>query len=187
MHWRNTPTRYGAISIALHWLVALAVIGLFALGLWMVGLDYYSAWYQAAPDWHKSLGLLLLLVMLLRLGWRFLSPGPAPLAEPGDPGRLVATLMHGVLYLILFAVPVTGYLISTADGRPVSVFGWFDVPALVTGLPDQADIAGWLHEYLAWALIVLAALHALAALKHHFLDRDPTLVRMLGRSTRHHP
>ncbi len=81
------------------------------------------------------------------------------------------------------AVIVAGYLISTADGEPISVFGWFSVPATLSGLPDQADVAGEIHLYLAWALVVFAVLHALAALKHHFVDRDPTLKRMLGRSS----
>ena len=84
---------------------------------------------------------------------------------------------------LLLAVIVAGYLISTADGEPISVFGWFSVPATLSGLPDQADVAGEIHLYLAWALVVFAVLHALAALKHHFVDRDPTLKRMLGRSS----
>ena len=77
---------------------------------------------------------------------------------------------------------VSGYLISTADGRPIAVFDWFEVPALITSIPDQADVAGLIHEYLAWALLIFSAVHALAALKHHFIDRDPTLKRMFGRA-----
>lgn len=187
MQWRNSPSTYGLVSMLLHWLVAAAVIVLFASGLWMVGLDYYSSWYRTAPAWHKGLGMLLLLSMVLRLAWRFASPGPAPLATPGAPARRLATLAHGVLYLLLFTVPLSGYFMSTAKGRPIDVFGWFEVPALFSGLPGQADLAGVAHEYLAWALVILAALHALAALKHHFIDRDPTLVRMLGRPTLKRP
>jgi len=77
---------------------------------------------------------------------------------------------------------LSGYLISTADGRPISVFGWFEVPALLTSIPNQEDVAGLVHEYLAWGLVILAGLHGLAALKHHFIDRDPTLLRMFGRA-----
>jgi cytochrome b561 len=77
---------------------------------------------------------------------------------------------------------ISGYLISTAEGQPVSVFGWFEIPALLFGLPQQADIAGIVHLWLAWGVVIISALHALAALKHHFMDRDSTLVRMLGRS-----
>ncbi|MBS9724321.1 cytochrome b [Stutzerimonas stutzeri] len=183
MHWRNSPTHYGLTSIVLHWLVAVAVFGLFALGFWMVGLNYYSSWYRTAPDLHKSIGILLLLIMLLRVLWRFVSPAPAPLASQGRLTRIAARLGHSLLYLGLFLVMVSGYLLSTADGRPIGVFGLFDVPALITSIADQADRAGLVHEYAAWALVILAVVHALAALKHHFIDRDATLMRMLGRST----
>lgn len=184
MQWRNSSLRFGLVSVVLHWLVALTVFGMFGLGLWMRTLDYYSPWYRTAPDIHKSVGILLLLVMLLRLLWRFLSPPPAPLANHGPLTRLGSRTGHALLYLGLFALLVSGYLISTADGRPIEVFGWFQVPALITGIPDQEDLAGEIHEYLAWGLVGLAVVHALAALKHHFIDRDATLRRMLGRTPR---
>ena len=76
MQWRNSNSTYGLVSILLHWLVALAVFGLFGLGLWMVGLDYYSTWYRTAPDLHKSIGILLFVVMLGRVAWRLVSPPP---------------------------------------------------------------------------------------------------------------
>ena len=181
MQWRNTSRDYGLVSILLHWLIAVAVFGLFGLGLWMVGLDYYSAWYRKAPDLHKGIGVLLFMLMLLRLAWKLFNPRPAPLQNHGSAVRLFTRLGHGLLYLGLFAVMLSGYLISTAKGRPIEVFGWFEVPALVTSIPRQADVAGLLHEYLAWALVILAVLHALPALNHHFIDRDATLKRMLGR------
>lgn len=180
MRWRNSSTHYGLTSIALHWLVAVAVFGLFALGFWMVGLNYYSSWYRTAPDLHKSIGIVLFLIMLLRVLWRFISPAPGPLAGQGRLTQRAAKLGHGLLYLGLFVVMISGYLISTADGRPIGVFGLFDVPALITSIPDQADRAGLVHEYAAWALVIFAVVHALAALKHHFIDRDATLRRMLG-------
>lgn len=181
MHWRNTTTTYGLLSIGMHWLVALLVFSLFGLGLWMVELDYYSSWRHTAPELHKGFGLCLLALMLLRLLWRFLSPPPAPLSSYSRLTRLGAKLGHGALYLGLFAVMLAGYLISTADGRGISVFGWFEVPASITGIPDQEDVAGAVHFYLAWTLVIFASLHGLAALKHHFIDRDTTLLRMLGR------
>ncbi|MFC0710381.1 cytochrome b [Azorhizophilus paspali] len=184
MQWRNSSLRFGLVGILLHWSVALTVFGLFGLGLWMRGLDYYSPWYRAAPDIHKSIGILLFLVMLLRLAWRFVSPPPEPLPGHGPLIRLGSRIGHALLYLGLFALMISGYLISTADGRPISVFGWFQVPALLSGLPNQEDAAGEVHELLAWGLVGLAIVHALAALKHHFIDRDVTLLRMLGRDTR---
>lgn len=165
----------------MHWLVALLVFSLFGLGLWMVELDYYSSWRHTAPQLHKGFGLCLLALMLLRLLWRFLSPPPAPLSSYSRRTLLGAKIGHSVLYLGLFALMLAGYLISTADGRGIRVFGWFEVPATITSIPDQEDVAGAVHLYLAWALVVFASLHGLAALKHHFIDRDTTLLRMLGR------
>ncbi|MBB6157158.1 cytochrome b [Pseudomonas putida] len=181
MQLRNSASRYGWVSIFMHWGVALAVFGLFALGLWMVGLDYYSSWRKDAPDLHKSIGLVLLGVMVLRVLWRFISPPPPTLQSYSRMTRIGAKFGHGFLYLGLFAVMLAGYLISTADGVGIPVFGLFEVPALVSGLPDQADTAGVIHLWLAWALVIFSGLHALAALKHHFIDRDATLTRMLGR------
>ena len=181
MHLRNSATSYGLVSIVLHWSVALLVFGLFGLGLWMVDLGYYSSWRQTAPDLHKSLGLLLFGLMLVRLMWRFFSPPPAPVNSYSNPVRRAAKVVHALLFFGLFALMLAGYLISTAEGRGISLFGWFEVPALFAAIDNQADIAGWVHEYLAWALVIFAGLHALAACKHHFVDRDSTLRRMLGR------
>lgn len=182
MQWKNSSSRYGLTSIVIHWLVAVAVYGLFALGFWMVGLDYYSSWYRSAPDLHKSIGLLLLALMLLRVLWRLVNPSPAAPASHGRLIRVASHAGHWALYLLLFGVMVSGYLISTADGRGIGVFGLFEVPALVTSIPNQEDLAGQIHEYLAWAVLILSGLHALAALKHHFIDRDATLLRMFGRA-----
>ncbi|UTW06237.1 cytochrome b [Pseudomonas benzenivorans] len=181
MQWRNSADRYGLVSILLHWLVALAVFGLFGLGYWMVGLDYYSAWYKTAPELHKSFGLLLFAVMLGRMLWRRLSPPPASLPSHGRLTRLGSKFGHALLYLGLFVLMISGYLISTAEGRGIEVFGLFEVPATASSIPNQTDVAGLVHEYLAWALVVFAGIHALAALKHHFIDHDATLLRMLGR------
>lgn len=181
MQWRNSSSRYGLVSMLLHWGIALLVFGLFGLGLWMVELDYYDPWRQAGPDLHKSIGLTLFALMLLRLLWRWFSPPPPALGSYSKLTRLGATLGHGLLYAGLFALMLSGYLISTADGRGISLFGLFEVPASITSIPDQEDLAGVIHFYLAWGLVILASLHGLAALKHHFIDRDATLTRMLGR------
>lgn len=181
MQLRNSPSRYGAVSLFLHWGVALAVFGMFALGLWMVGLGYYDPWRKAAPELHKSIGLVLFLLMVLRMVWRVVSPPPPATPNQGRPTRIAAVTVHLFLYLDIFLVMVTGYLISTADGVGISVFGLFEVPAAFSGIENQAERAGDIHLYLAWVLVVFSVLHGLAALKHHFVDRDATLVRMLGR------
>lgn len=184
MNLKNTHNRYGLVAVALHWIVAVTVIGLAILGLWMTDLSYYSPYYRSAPFWHKSIGMTLAVVMLFRLLWRWLNPKPAPLASHKRWEISLAKVVHGLLYLLLFVILVSGYLISTATGQGISAFGWFEVPALVSGLPDQADRAGMVHYWVALTVLALAALHALGALKHHFLDRDDSLRRMLGMKLR---
>ena len=132
------------------------------------------------PHWHKSIGILLVALVLLRLAWRWINPHPA--ATPGHKPweKRLASVVHALLYALLLIVPLSGYLISTADGRPISVFGWFEIPALIPAMGNnQADIAGLWHFWLGTLLVSLAGLHALGALKHHFIDRDSTLSRML--------
>lgn len=179
MQWRNRHDGWGAIAIALHWLTAITVIFMFALGLYMTGLDYYDPWYRKGPDLHRSIGVLLFVVVVLRLLWRLVGPTPAPLPEHKPWERLLAAAVHIMLYLLLLTLMISGYLITTADGSSIEVFGWFSVPATFTG-EHQEDYAGAVHLFLAWTVIGLALLHAAAALKHHFLDRDRTLRRMLG-------
>ncbi|MCK2183393.1 cytochrome b [Halomonas getboli] len=176
--WHNTSSGWGLTSILLHWLSALAFVGLFVLGWWMTGLGYYDDWYHLAPWWHRSVGVLVFAVTLGRLVWRALQPTPA---LPGSRlERLAAHLGHVGLYALMLLVLVSGYLISTAEGAGIDVFGLFEVPALVSGLPNQASVAGSVHWYAALALMVLAGGHGLAALKHHWVDRHDTLVRMLS-------
>lgn len=180
--WRNSEQGYGIVAVSLHWLVAIIVFGLFALGLWMVDLTYYSPWYRTAPNLHKSIGVLLFGILVLRLLWSLTNPRPLPEPTLSPFERRASVVMHWLLYLLLFAVMLSGYLISTADGRAIEVFGLLEIPATLTGLPNQADVAGKVHLALAITLIALATFHALAALKHHFFDRDRTLTRMLGLS-----
>lgn len=177
---KNTSTRFGHVSILIHWCVALAIYGLFAMGLWMVGLSYYDSWYHPAPELHKSIGVLVFIIMIFRLIWRFVSPLPKPLSSYNKTTRITAWFAHIILFVGLFALLISGYLISTAEGQPISVFGWFNVPATLSGLNGQADVAGIIHLWLAWGIVIISALHALAALKHHIIDRDITLRRMLG-------
>lgn len=175
--WRNSSRGWGLVSIMIHWVSALAIIGLFALGWWMTGLGYYDAWYNLAPWWHKSLGMLLLGLSLVRVFWRLFQPVPSMDGSRWE--KLAAHSGHVLIYLVLFVVLFSGYLISTAKGQGISVFDWFTVPALVAGLPNQATLAGEIHWYAAWALMVLAAGHVLASLKHVLVDRDETMRRMV--------
>lgn len=176
--WKNSHTGWGIITIFMHWVSAVAIIGLFILGWWMTGLGYYDPWYNQGPWIHRSIGILLFGFIVLRMVWRFLQP--TPVAEGKRWEIITAHAGHMLLYVLMLLVFISGYLMSTAKGSPISVFGWFDVPATLHGLPDQASLAGDIHWYSALALMVLAAGHMLAALKHHYRDGHTTLKRMLS-------
>ncbi|MDF2179544.1 cytochrome b [Aliiglaciecola sp. CAU 1673] len=174
---KNTTVSWGRISRSLHWLSAVVVFGLFALGWWMVDLNYYSDWYKTAPHWHKSIGILLALFTLARVLWRLAQPTPKALGKSWE--IAAAHLIHCLLYLLMLAIFFSGYLISTADGRGIEIFDWFTLPSMGELFQNQEDTAGDVHRWLAYCLIGLAVLHAVAALKHHIFDKDQTLVRML--------
>ncbi|HUJ37481.1 MAG TPA: cytochrome b [Hyphomicrobium sp.] len=172
----DSKTGYGLISRLVHWIMALAIPAMFALGLWMVTLNYYSPYYRTAPDIHRSVGMLLLILLVLRFLWRLANPKPDD-AELSPLERVASRTVHWGFYPLLFALMVSGYLISTADGRPIQVFNWFSVPSLIhkKGLEDAA---GEVHEVLAYVTMLLVVLHAAAALKHHFIDHSSILKRM---------
>ncbi len=177
MRYLNTRDGYGVVSRVIHWSMAIAIISMFALGLWMRTLDYYSPWYREAPEIHKSVGIILLGLLVLRFIWRIVTP------RPGDENltpleRRVSSVVHWGFYPLLLALMISGYLISTADGRAIEVFGLFSVPA-VYEQKGMEDLAGFIHEWLAYGVIAVASVHALAALKHHLVDRDDILTRML--------
>jgi cytochrome b561 len=150
---------------------------MFASGLWMVDLTYYSDWYKTAPHWHKSVGLILLAITVIRLVARIITTRPPLYGTHLEKGLSHAA--HGLLYTLIIALFASGYLISTADGRGIDVFNWFSVPAIGELIENQEDIAGEIHFYIAWSVIVLAIIHGLAALKHHFFSKDETLKQML--------
>ena len=177
--WTNDPAGFGLVSVLVHWVVAVLVLGLFGLGLWMVDLTYYDPWYQRGPWWHKGLGALLLLLVLARLAWRTLDPPPSPLPGHAPWEVLLARIVHRLFHVLLLLLALSGYLMVTAAGDGLEVFDWFVVPATFHGIDGQEDLAGDLHRWLAWATLGLAVLHAGGALKHHFIDRDATLRRIL--------
>jgi cytochrome b561/polyisoprenoid-binding protein YceI len=195
--------RYTAVAIVLHWAIAIAIVLMIPLGWWMGdALEDADTQAQAiaAYQLHKSVGLTVLALSLVRLAWRFMNRAP-PLPGGMKPWeRLVAKITHWAFYALIIALPLTGWLyVSTAwsvhDDRPLEVptlyFGLFQVPHLF-GLSHLAEetraaVAGVLefgHSKLAWGAIVLTALHVGAALKHQFLDRDSLLARMIPGLTR---
>jgi cytochrome b561 len=177
--------RYHGLSILLHWSMALVILGLFGVGFWMVDLTYYSAWYKTAPHYHKSVGILLAFMLIIRIAVLVKKGKPVPLQTHGFAVQRISKVTHLLFYILLFLIMMTGYLISTADNRGIEVFNWFVVPGFGEFFDQQSDRAGLVHEWLAYSLIALVALHALGALKHHFYDKDATLKRMWWSNTHH--
>lgn len=175
---KNTRESFGLIHIFIHWVTALVVFGLFGLGLWMVDLNYYSEWYRTAPSLHKSIGLTLFALTVFRVVWKFTNPSPVALSSNKLEKRL-GKLAHFAIYLLLFTIMISGFLISTADGRGIEWFGLFEIISLGEFVPNQEDIAGEVHEWAAFLLIGLVCFHFLAAIKHHFIDKDNTLKRIV--------
>ncbi len=179
MHYKNTKNSFGLITIAIHWLMAVIIIGIFILGKYMVSLDYYDSFYHTGPWWHKSFGLLIAFLVVYRLIWKFTNPKVLPLASHKKVEISLAKLAQTLLYISLILCCISGVMISTAKGAGISFFDLFEIPALIAKGKSQAELAGEVHYYATYSLIILASLHMLAALKHHFLDKDRTLIRIL--------
>ncbi|KGJ96180.1 cytochrome b [Colwellia psychrerythraea] len=178
--FKNTESSYGLIAIIFHWLMAVAIFSLFGLGLYMVELTYYDAWYKGSLDLHKNIGMTLFVALMLRVFWRVVNVTPKNVDQSASKLEVKsAHYAHVALYALMAILMISGYLISTADGRAIDIFGLLSIPALPISINNQEDIAGNIHEILAWTLVLLSAGHALAALKHHFINKNNTLVRML--------
>ena len=122
MSFTNTPERYGVISAAFHWLSAIIVYGMFALGLWMVTLSYYDGWCHQAPELHKSIGILLMMGLVIRVLWRVISPPPGPLPSYSPITRLAAKAGHLALYLLLFAIGISAAETAVAIAIIINIY-----------------------------------------------------------------
>lgn len=176
---KDTRSSYGLVTIVLHWLMSLMLIGLFGLGLYMVELTYYDSWYKGSFNLHKSLGMAIAFLLIFRFVWRAFGEKPAPVDSSSKMINTIAHRAHLSIYILLIGVVISGYLISSADGRPIEVFALFSIPGIDLLVGNQADIAGEIHYYGVFGLSGIVILHALGALKHHFIDKDVTLIRML--------
>jgi len=184
MTFKNTADRWGPISQLLHWLIVLLILGLGVVGLVMVELPK-SPRYFWVYDLHKSFGITVLALMVLRLVWRVIAG--APQAVPGTPGwqHRIASATHGLLYALTFAVPLSGWLYDSVSGlRPMRWFGLFKMPKIAAPSQELQPLVRDWHEWLFWILIALVAVHAAAALYHHLFQHDATLSRMLPRRRR---
>ena len=177
---RNSKERWGQVSIALHWLTALLVIGLAVVGLVMTELPN-SALKVQIYALHKSFGLTVLALAALRLLWRAIAGTPDEVPAPRLQ-QLAAKSVHWALYALLFALPLSGWLFNSAAGFPLKWFGLVALPKLFTGYnPELKHLAHELHETGFYLLALLLLAHAGAALYHHYVKKDDTLNRMTGR------
>lgn len=174
-----TPARYTRTAIALHWLMAVLLFGAFPLGVYMHELPLSPTKLQLY-SYHKWIGITVLLAAAARLAWRMTHPAPAMLGMP----KWQVFLAHGIhqlLYLLLFAIPLSGWLMSSAMGFQTVYFGVLPLPDLVGKNKELGDLLKGLHEALNFTLLALVAAHVAGALKHHFVERDDTLRRMTFR------
>jgi len=177
----SSTKRYGAVAIAFHWLLALAIICSFCVGLYMADLPF-SLTRVKLYNWHKWAGVSILLLSALRLLWRLANKPPADLPMPAWQAR-AAHLTHGLLYILFFAVPLAGWGYSSAKGFPIVWFGMIPLPDFVPKDEALAETLKAAHKYLAFGLAALVLAHVGAAIKHQFIDRDGLLQRMLpGRA-----
>lgn len=178
MRLRNTDERWGAVAQLLHWVIAVLIVIMAALGWYMTTLDISPTMFELYAL-HKSIGITILTLVILRLAWRLSNNTPS-LPEHMHPAeRWLAHASHALLYLILFAMPISGYVINSAADFPLSVYGLFTIPNVIPESEPVKEAAEAVHETLIWVLIGIVALHVAGALKHHFMDRDDVLRRML--------
>lgn len=178
MNWRNTRAKWGAISQSFHWLVALFIFAMFGMGWIMVDMAFSIQKFKLY-SWHKSLGIIILAVVALRLSWRFMNITPSLPNHMNTFEKLAAHGAHVALYLFMIAMPITGWLMSSASGLTVNVFGFFEIPDLIAADVDTATTLKTIHYWLSWAFLALIGSHLGAALYHHFIHRDNVLKSML--------
>ena len=175
---RSSPTRYGAVAQTFHWLIAALIVTQFVLANLALDLPI-GAHKLALFARHKSFGMTVLMLAILRLLWRWRNPPPALPDHMSSLERKLARATHIAFYVLLFAMPMTGWLMSSAKNYSVSWFGKFTWPNLIGPNEAAFDFLKTTHEILSWALFAIAVLHILAALKHHFWNKDDVFLRML--------
>ena len=175
----NTATqRYSGPAIAAHWIIALLILAAWPLGAYMHELPL-SPTKLKLYSYHKWIGITVLIFAVLRVVWRLTHPAPAPVKGMPAWQHKAAEAAHVVLYLLILAVPLTGYLLSVAAGIKVVYLGVWELPMPFEKSDALKEIFEATHEWLNWTMAAIVAVHILAALKHHVVDRDGTLRRML--------
>lgn len=182
---RSSEAGWGALLRAFHWLVAILIVVQAVIGLTMVGMDLSPAKVRVFAL-HKSIGMTILALVLLRIAWRLTERRPADPPTMPRWQRRAAHALHLVLYVLILAIPLSGWWFNSASNAPLVWFGWFDIPSLTGGLdPVWKPRALLLHQSLFWLLVALLVLHVGAALWYHFRQRDEVLLRMLRGAPKH--
>ena len=177
MRVSDSVQRYTWTAIVLHWGIAAIVIAVFAWGWWMQDIPKQPPGPRAdAFNLHKSVGLAILLLMLVRVGWRLLHPPPPLPPMPAWNARL-ALANHGVMYVAIFVLTIGGYLGSAWSGYPVKFFG-FELPSWAGNKPALKELASTVHLWASWVLLVSVTLHVVGTAKHALVDRNGVLARM---------
>lgn len=172
--WKYTRT-----AMTLHWVIANLMIVGFVIGWFMTDIPGFTPAKLRYFSWHKWIGCTVLVLSVFRLIWRTLHTAPPLPQSTANWQRLVAETTHWMLYALMFAIPVTGYLYSSAANVQVVYLGLIPLPRIVGPDPVLRTVLKYAHIYLNYMLLVLIAMHVLAALKHQFIDRDRLLTRML--------
>lgn len=178
MIFKNTANQFGIIAKFFHWLMAIIMIGLVILGLYMTGLPV-SLQKIKFYGWHKEFGLLILFLAMFRIVWRIGNITPLLPTTMPSWEKFIAHAVHWAFYFFMFALPITGWTMSSAAGLPPSFFGLFTMPSFVSPNHDLQKLLAEIHEWLAYGLIATFCGHVGAALKHHFINKDDILKRML--------
>jgi len=168
---------YNKLAKFFHWVIGLLFLGLLAVGFYMEALDR-SAFKFELYGIHKALGITVLALAVLRIIWRFIRPAPGHIDTHKPWERALSKLVHFILYAGILAMPLSGWVMSSAGGHAVSFFGLFEVPPIVGENKDLGTLARQIHELAAYAMLGALALHFGGAAKHHIIDRDVTLTRM---------
>ncbi len=171
--------RYTRIAILLHWLIAVMIVGAFSLGLVMADMPGITPTKLKYFSWHKWSGITILALVCLRLLWRLAHRAPPYPAGMARWQQSAANGLHGLLYVLMFAVPVSGYFYTLAAGVPVVYFGLIALPVLIEPNPELKPILKEIHFWLNMLMAASVGAHVAAALKHHFVDKDGVLKRML--------
>jgi cytochrome b561 len=173
-------SRYTVTAIALHWLMAALLFGMFAVGLYMVELPL-SPWKLKVYSWHKWAGVTIFLLVWVRLAWRLTHRPPALPDSMSAAMQLAAHAGHGLLYLLMIAIPLSGWLMSSAKGFQTVYFGLLPLPDLLDKNKELGDLLAGVHKALNLLLAAVIVGHVGAALKHHLIDKDNVLTRMALR------